>query len=157
MPQDHPDGTVPMQLTGADKKVPTDWQDQFRGVYLQPEWTAKEGTDKNLFANIANQAFAAVLDLSYTVPIGKILYVNSISFAINGNLAADAEKNNIGRLYLYDVTNDKSIAVVGGNGGGQLPLLKPIAFSATTEIKLRLYNMAGHNTDLFSCLEGYEI
>lgn len=156
MPQDHPDGTVPMQITGADKKLPTDWQDQYRGVYLQPDWAAKEDIDKTLEATEADQARGNEVHFAYT-PNGKTLYITYFCAYCKAHDAADSDLNQMCWGLLANITDAKYYARQGGNGGFMITFPTPIVIPAGKLLHGHVYNAANHNCDIGVSAGGYEL
>lgn len=160
MPQDHPDGTVPMQITGADKKLPIDHQDQNKGMYLQPEWAAKEGTDKNFTATVQNKTRDQYTYVTYQVPSGKTLYVTGVSFWIYSNAAADYDHFFYGSLVFKEGPWDEPgthKGYGGGVGGGILPFTKPIEIVASEYATAMIYNRSNVAANLAVSFWGYEL
>lgn len=160
MPQDHPDGTVPMQLTGADKKVPTDFQAQYIGMYQQPEWAAKEGTDKELLFEKGDLAAGAQASASYRVPAGKTLYITCFGCYVHATEAADRDTNHIVNCIIYDFvapTTYQYKGVIGGNGGCGLSLTKPVVIDAAHYLYLMVRNGSNHEVAARAFTGGFEL
>jgi len=127
------------------------------GVYLQPEWAAKTGVDKNFLASTTNVAFGSGIYGDYTVATGKTLYICGFScdnFAYN---QADADSNQMCCVYLTDMTTDVRLAEIGGNGGAGMVLSKPIAIPSGHQFRYRVTNRANHYTSLGITVWGYEV
>jgi len=159
MPQDHPDGTVPMQITGADKKLPTDFQDQYVGVHTEAEFETKQEKDKNFLGDEACQVYGGYANNIYTVPPGKTLYITGISWGSHANAAADYDHF----LYTYGFIRDNTPlpvvlkAALGGIGFGSIPFTRPIAIEASHQVEFRIYNLANVTCDLRVTAWGYEV
>lgn len=157
MPQDHPDGTVPMQLTGADKKLPTDFQDQYVGMYLQPEWAAKEADDKSFTIDELTIASHALESLSYEVSSGKTLYISYITAYGNASAQADADKPQMTRVMIANFTTGDYLAHLGGNGGIAMGFPISLTIPAGHIVKFYLSNRANHSMYMALTAGGYEI
>jgi len=72
---DHPDGIRAISVSRSDIKAPVDIQKQIIGVYLKPDWEAKEGNDKNFYVTATNRGFNESNYLEYAVTAGKTLYL----------------------------------------------------------------------------------
>lgn len=127
------------------------------GVYLQPAWAAKEGTDKNFQGSSVNEAWTNGPNILYTVPAGKTLYLITLSFLICANAEADADKNQIGIAYVYNVTTATPLVDIGGNGGGFCSLNKPIVITGGQEVQIAAINKANHAVDIQVSAQGYEV
>ena len=127
------------------------------GVYLQPEWAAKEGTDKNFYMGGDNIATATGISLVYTVPVAKTLYITQGSFSIVANLAADRDTNQIGVFYIVNATIPLFLMRMGGNGGGQFILPKPLVVVGGHTINIDVINYANHSVNLALTCLGYEV
>lgn len=157
MPQDHPDGTIPMQITGADKKLPTDWQDQYRGVFLKPDWEAKEGRDKTFETALMDQGFNNSSSVSYTVPAGKTLYITDYTFYARATNVADADSPQMCLGHLRNVTDNLSYMLQGGNGGGGGTPVVPIVIPENKEFRATIYVYGNHNMNAGILTRGYEV
>lgn len=125
------------------------------GLYLKPEWAAKEGVDKNFYAVGADKAFGAGADGSYVVPAGKTLYITQYSYYNRAVLAADADNNQMCWGYLTDLII--ADVVFGGNGGGGGILKKPWVIIAGATMKWYIKNTANHNCHIGLVINGYEV
>ncbi len=134
-----------------------DFEGDKSGLYLKPEWAAKERVDKN-FTLLANGVGIAGLSTSsYVVPAGKTLYVVGAGLCICGFADADKDNNQIGWLYLRDVTAAVNLCGAGGNGGVSLVFNKPAVIPAGHQFDLNVYNMCNHLADIFAFAQGYEV
>ncbi len=127
------------------------------GIYLQPEWAALQGDDKNFSVGASNQTRGNGASASYTVTAGKTLYISGASFWIYANLAADSDKNQMGLAWLYNNTDLIYLATLGGNGGGGLSFPKPLVIPSEKEFKYFVLNRSNHNCDMYMSAWGYEI
>ena len=59
------------------------------GLYLMPEWAAKEGKEWSKIVVGANKAFGTSANGSYLVPAGKTLYITQASWQSVASAAAD--------------------------------------------------------------------
>ncbi len=140
MPTDRPDGSP----TAVD-------------VVLRPEWSAVNATDKNFLGTAANVATGLIATAAYTVPAGKTLYVTLLGFSIFATLAADRDLNQIGWVAANDNTLGVTNVAMGGNGGGCVPLNKPLKYAAGTSLEFRARNLSNHNCELLVFAAGYEL
>jgi len=127
------------------------------GVYLQPEWAAKEGVDKNITVWENNVAAGSGTTGYYTVPSGKTLFICGASFKIHAYLAADRDLNQMGALRLRDNTAGIELCFLGGNGGAGTTFPKPLVFNEGTELYYGAYNYSDHSCNLCLTVWGYEI
>ena len=142
---------------GIDIKAATignltiDIEAQSVGVYLQPDWQVKAGTDKNIYASasLADATWTKVLD--YTVPTGKTFYLTQWGFMVSGATGMNAY------LYYTHVTTDAELACGGGYFGGMQSFTKPIAIVAGDKIRMKLIQFSGGTLGVGCSIGGYEI
>lgn len=127
------------------------------GVYLQPEWAAKENQDKNFYASASNQARNGSAAIEYTVPAGKTLFLCGVGGGSSSYLAADYDHFLYVMLSIGDATDEEVLARFGGLGGLAVPLNKPLTFPAGHEVEIKIFNYANVNCDLEVTAWGYEI
>jgi hypothetical protein len=132
-----------------------DYEGDKSGLYLKPEWAAKEGIDKNLVVQAINVAIGGNTDGTYVVPAGKTFYINGMSFYSFASAPADAELNQIGRAILYVAAI--FAAAIGGNGGGSLIFPKPIVIGTGVTVTYRVGNVSDHVVNHGMTLFGYEV
>jgi len=177
---DHPDGTVPIAFTKADIKVPVDIQAQYItldinikaqtadvtinitaqsvGVYIQGEWTAKQGQQKFLYgpsSGLINPGYGETV-ITYAIPTGKTLFINSIGAAVQDDpmthIAVDAS------IEGYVSNEDCSIFFVfAGRPGcfGSFPT--PIRFDAGDTLYMAISNLGPDACFFGGSLGGWEI
>lgn len=127
------------------------------GVYLQPEWAAKEDLDKSVRAYGTNKGFEASAATSYNVPAGKTLYIVSVSFIQHVNTATDYDHHLWGEVHLIDDTSGVTLYKIPGHGGGNLILPKPAVIPAEHTFQLYIINYSNVNCYLDGVALGYEI
>lgn len=132
-----------------------DWEGNKSKVYLTPEWAAFEATDVNLTVMAANIGWSLAVQGNYLVPAGRIFYLCGVGFSIEAFLQAQADNNQIGRLYLADTTAPAFLVFLGGNGGGGLVFPKPPVVPGNHNFRYELFNQANHNCNLFISIWGY--
>ena len=151
MPQDHPDGTIPMQITGADKKLPLDFQDQYVGVHTEAEFETKQAKDKNLSGadTVPDSTYTGMID--YTVPAGKTLYICQWG----ANVRADT--GIIGSLAQVVDSFVTIKALDGGTAGYAISFTRPIAFAAGVHCVVAIMHFAGADKICDAFAMGYEL
>jgi len=127
------------------------------GIYLQPEWAATEGIDKNFYGEAANIASKSAGGGAYTVPAGKTLYLVGMTFFLYGAAAADRDLLQIGVGALINGTDNIWLATVGGNGGGNITFPKPIVLVGGKLLYYYCYNFSNHLANLGISTWGYEV
>jgi len=151
-------GTYPQEGVGKpDYSAATEIAAQSVGVYLQPEWAAKEGNDKNFHVSYDNTPSGSGTYGTYTVPAGKTLYICGISWAIYAYSAADGDLNQIGFAWLENDTTGVTLVYQGGNGGGSATFPKPLVIPEGEKFKYRIYNLSNHAAVVRLSTWGYEI
>ncbi len=143
-------------LRGTSSQVTGEYSQRF-GLYLQPEWAAKEGIDKNFYATAANVATGAEVSLIYTVPSGKTLYIMSLSWSSIASAAANRDLNQNSRLFAHNVTDGINLLDVGGYGGGSIVLNKPFVFESGKAAGFYATNASNHDCTMAVSAQGYEV
>ncbi len=132
-----------------------DYEGDKSGLYLIPEWAAKEAVDKNFTVISGAIVFGFTAETTYVIPTGKTLYIVGLSFASVANLAADGDNN---QMAFVDITIDTAyLSFLGGNGGGAEGFAKPMVFTEGTTFKLRVWNRANHTSLIYASCWGYEL
>jgi len=148
---------------GIDIKAATignltiDIETQSVGVYLQPDWQAKEGKDKAIRALNTSAAFAEYALTDYQVPTGKKLYITSFSASSVANNAADADKQQTIRGHIVNTTDNIFYAYCGGNAGFALSFPVPIIIPADKTVRVYIEQNANHTSSIRCIASGYEI
>lgn len=129
---------------------------QHVGVYLQPEWAAKEGVDKN-FDYYALLASGGNASSTYTVPAGKTLYIVTTSIVAFPDDLANASTRCPCFAQFRDDTDGVDLFHIGGEGGGAASFTKAIAFPAEHDFKVTVINVSGFTLKQYLTILGYEI
>ena len=133
------------------------------GAYLQPEWAAFQGLDKNFQAEALSRAWNQAASITYRIPLGKCLYITDVSCSIVPNAATDFDHQFPFIMCILDVWNSiggNYHLQVGGNGGMSQSFHKPIAIEAQTahhDVDMRMVSYANVTVDLRLVCMGYEI
>ena len=127
-------------------------------VVLQPEWAAKEGTDKNFKASKEVTTYGDGAAVTYEVPAGKTLVITQIGGRSRARLQADANNNQMCEvtIYEYDGLGYVAVETVGGNGGAYMALKKPRVFEAGDKVQFGISNWANHDVHTWVNASGYE-
>lgn len=134
-----------------------DYQGEKAGVYLEPEWAAREGRDR-LFTMLAlNQTFGMFAGVTYIVPVGRTLYITYISVYCGATNAADADNNQMVHLVIFTPDVLTRAIRLGGNGGFSMVLIQPLVIQAGVFVSPRIYARANHAVDMSFSVGGYEI
>jgi len=150
-------GNVNVNIAAQSGNVTINVAAQSVGVYLQPEWAAAQGTDKNFRASQAGLSFGTYGYASYAVPTGKTLYITHIGGYSYAHAVADADKNQIMAISIYDATAPGYLFETGGNGGAFANLSKPIRVPAEHTVWFMAWNFANHDCDVSVSVSGYEV
>lgn len=121
------------------------------GMYLQPDWQVKEGTDKNLFATASVDTGTTTKILDYPVSAGKTFYIWQWGF----NIAYEGGMSS--QLYYTHNATDTRLAASGGYQGGAVAFSKPIAIIAGDKIRVEVLHGAGESRTCKAHVGGYEI
>ena len=127
------------------------------GVYLQPDWAAKTGIDKDFSAFASNQGWGGLAEINYNVPAGKTLFVTDVSCYLVAHLAADYNTQKHLRAYVRNFTTGAYVVVLGGNGGAAIALSKPKVFLAGQRLYAIIMNHSNVGCELGITVGGYEI
>jgi len=130
---------------------------QHVGIYLQPDWNALAGTDKNFNALTAALGTGLYTSAEYSVPEGKTLYITHIAGWCYGSSDVNRDKIVIMGISIYDETAGAYVFASGGNGGCVANLSKPIVIPAEHNVWLMCWNFSAHPGDVRVSAGGYEI
>jgi len=126
-------------------------------VYSVAEWAVIEGTDLSFSGSANNVAPGAPLTVNYNVTAGKTLYITQFTFSCYANLVADMDNNQFCAFAMYNFTTAEYLLYMGRNGGGGMPLNKPISVAAGNLVQFVLGVAVNHNCDLRLSVGGYEV
>jgi len=132
-----------------------DIEAQSVGIYLQPDWGAKTGIDKNFFTLGADKTWKQTETTEYTVPSGKELYIYGLAIAIDADVATDYDHF----LYVKAWLNVGAVSklMIGGLGGGQVQLTKPLVITENVQYQQLVSNEANLTCNIFVSSWGVEI
>lgn len=134
-----------------------DFEGEKSGLYLKPEWSAKEGTDKNFIANDDALIFGEGATVTYLVPAGKSLYITQVSTSLVAPLVANSGNNQICRALVYDQTDNVVKWCLGGNGGAGMAFSKPIVIPTGHTVWFTCYNFSANTAWGVVVASGYEV
>jgi len=134
--------TLDINIKAQDVTINMDIEAQSVGIYLQPEWAALQGTDKNFESGWTNLAFGEYAYVTYSVPEGKTFYICGISGGLRPSAAGNAEKMLFGTLDVYDTGSGLFAPHIGILGGGSIVLSKPKVVAATKVVQFSLTSYA---------------
>lgn len=134
-----------------------DIEAQSVGVYLQPDWSALQGTDKNFNALSSDLATGLYTSVEYDVPGAKTLYITHIAGWSTGYLHSDRDKNQMMAVAIYDEDAGDYLFFKGGNGGAGMDMSKPVVIPGGHNAWFMCFNFANHNCDLRVSAGGYEL
>jgi hypothetical protein len=128
-------------------------------VVLRPEWAAVEGIDKTFGGgNLNGMTYGAnPVEVDYTVPTGKTLYITDVDWNLFADAAANADANQIGVLYVSDSTTSAVFTTLGGNGGAGRSYSRPIIIPAGHVFHLKLWAWTNHPCGGNVNARGYEV
>lgn len=126
-------------------------------VWLKPEWSAVDATDKNFYKFTNNIAVAGSNDDDYAVPAGVTLYI--VFLAVHGfaTNAADKDLMQICDVRLLIAVPLELLAVVGGNGGAQTLFSKPVPIEGGLTARFSVDNRSNHAMSIGYTALGYEV
>lgn len=151
-------GNLAVNISAQDlAQLTIDIDAQSVGIYLQPEWAALQGLDKNFVGVKADAGFNDWARATYVVPAGKTLYLCGASFSISPTLAANADKMHIGRLYVQYSAPVVQVCCSGGNGGGGVVFPKPGVIPTGKTLYMEAICYADHECYLWITCWGYEL
>lgn len=133
-----------------------DWSGPKVGVYLQPEWAAKEGTDKNFVAGNSAADFAEVASIVYDVPAPKTLYITQLTASLN---ATEKPFTVVVQpiLVLLQTVALGVILSIGGAPGVGMTFPKPITIEGGDELVATVANVGNLVSIIRITVGGYEI
>jgi hypothetical protein len=123
-------GGLAVTINAQAQDVTVNISAQNVGVYLEPQWAAKQGTDVNATAciQITTTGVNEQQVFSYTVPSGKTLLIHGL-----GGYGDNGPANPFG-LYIYDFTAGVRLATIGGAGGCSISFAKPLSAAAGHQV-----------------------
>jgi len=127
------------------------------GLWGKAGWEALQGHDKSLLISVGAANWGEDDEIDYTVPSGKTLYIVSFSgstFAV-GN--TDADKPQMFRAYIRNVTTSTWLVQIGGNGGFAMSFPTPLVISENEMVRVFVENRANHQTGLNAVAMGFEV
>jgi len=126
-------------------------------LFTVADWAAIEATDINFHSGLNNAANLACHLLNYVVPAGRTLYITYYTITAFTIVVADQEKPQICTGYIQDVTAGIVLMRLGGNGGAEIPLNKPVVIPGGNTARFAVCNFTGHVADIFLASGGYLI
>ena len=127
------------------------------GVYLKPEWAAKEGVDKNFTrASGVQKAWGQEDFLTYTVPAGKTLYIVQASLSVSAVFEADADNNQLADFEV-GIFGVRTLAHFAALGGGTIVFPKPQVIEAGQVFRVNSRCRSNHKVVLVFSVTGYEV
>ena len=127
------------------------------GVYLQPEWAALQGVDKNLAGLDASAIYGEALNVDYTVTAGKTLYITGVTCFIYALAAADYDHFLYVVLNIINTTTTVVLGRLGGIGGCGIMYDKPLVILAGQVLRAQAINFSNITCVLGLTAWGYEI
>jgi hypothetical protein len=134
-----------------------DFEGDKSGLYLKPEWSAKEATDKTFLAAEGSGlfTFGSQAVVYYDVPADKTLYITQISVFSGAWDAANADK----AQHVQGLIGDNGVWgwYAGGDGGCSQAFSNPIVIKGGHEASFVAINYANHACAVALSAKGYEI
>jgi hypothetical protein len=150
-------GTVAINIAGQIENVTISLAAQSVGIFLQPEWAASQQTDKNLVVVAQAIGNGGRNYISYTVPSGKTLMITHVGGYMYAADVANADKNHIMAVSIYDYTTDTRLFWAGGNGGVFANPTKAIRIPTGHTIYVEAWNFASFSAKPGAAAGGYEV
>jgi len=121
------------------------------GVYLQPDWQVKAGTDKNLVgtADVDTDTWTKVLE--YVVTTGKTFYACQWGFGLELNTSV------LAHLRYLHISTETNLAMNGGYMGAAQSFTKPVTVVAGDKIRVYLYHLGATLQPGHAFVGGYEV
>ena len=132
-----------------------DWEGGKSGLYLMPEWAAREGNDRRFRAADTNKAFGEFASDTHVVDAGKTLYIVFLSFSIAIDAAADYD--HFAHAIVSLRVNGIRRIETGGDTGGGFPISPPVVVLAGETLESIIFNNSNINCTLELIVLGYEI
>ena len=150
--------TLNVNLSSQSVNINIDIEAQSVGIFLQPDWQAKEGNDKNFRAADVNTNWGDGVGPIYQVPTGKTLYITGMSGAIIPTASTDYDHFHYCREVIYKhVDGGNPLAEIGGVGGVSIQFTKPITFQSEEKMALLLTNHSGVECSIYASCWGFEL
>jgi hypothetical protein len=137
-------GTANIQITS-----------QTAGVYLQPEWSAFQGTDKEFYATGDTLAFGNYVTVYHNVPGGKKFFLCGFAWGMRVKTATDYDHHLWCEGGVYTSAGYKFS--IPQEGGGSINLTKPLVVLGGEWIYAYAQNYSNLETHSYVSYWGYEI
>lgn len=136
-----------------------DFEGEKSGLYLTPEWAAKEGKDVTITDSAGNVSYSAGVTKDTVIPADTTRFIVQASWVNRAQDAADADKDQMSQLGIAKIDPAPTVnhCLIGGNGGGQANFPKPLKFATGETLRVVATNWANHDTVISFTLTGYDI
>jgi len=142
--------TLNVNIAASTATVDINVTAQSAGVYLQPEWSAKQETDQNFSGSAVIGAGATAILIDYTVPSGKTLIINDLAIVRN-------DETGPAHLELYDRTAGVRLLNLAGELGAAMSLVKPKRIPGNHRVTVDGYNFGSTSATYWASMGGYLI
>lgn len=126
-------------------------------LYTAADWAALQATDITFHSGLNNAAVLAQHVLDYAVPAGRTLYVTYFTISCYTIVLADADKPQIVSGWIQNFTTAVVLMRLGGNGGAQISLNKPVRIPGGNTVRFGVTNFTAHVADIWIAAGGYVI
>lgn len=127
------------------------------GIYLTADWNVLQGNAKSVVFGSSNLASFAQDYADYEVNANKTFWITQVSFEVNAYASEDADKHQMGSVYLKNQTAGIIFCQLGGNGGGAMTLTAPIKVTAGQTVRVVVTNKANHAANIVANYAGFEL
>ena len=134
-----------------------DFEGDKSGLYLKPEWSAREALDKNFYAHNLLAAWAGTAIVTYNVPAGKTLYICGAACLVAPILVADVDKTIRCMFKLEEGIGATYRLQESSFGGNSVTLAKPLVWTGGEQFKATIVSLSAPVVSITINAWGYEV
>lgn len=123
------EATIEVDIAAQTVELDIDITAQHVGMYLMPDWSAKEGDDKNFYAADDTMAPNDETHFAHPVPADKTLYITGASWKMVAAAVADYDHFLYFAGQLYESGGPSYLCETGGVGGSIASFTKPLVIA----------------------------
>jgi len=143
--------TLNVNISSQSANVTISISAQNVGVYLQPEWSARQGTDINIVGSAQTTLYNGANVIDWTVPEGHECYINQFG----GIWYLLTPTVSLGGRVALSIWGGELIAPISGVNGVAFALTKPIKVTAGQRIIVTVLGYSSDQGTLIGFFSGY--
>lgn len=127
------------------------------GIYLQPEWAVKEGTDKSIGGATVEVAAWDKAMYDYAVPGGKTLQLVHFGGYIFSDVEAEGDQFIRCQAFIEDLTSGEHFFLAGGESGFSIDSPRSITIPGGRTCRITIFNRSNKVCNVGAEAIGYEV